>query len=222
LRDLQNGDVMDIPILCSFVLGDQADTVCDNLTKMILSQHSFNTSQKPDIFVSPLIRFFSSAFNIFPDIFDRSEFIPNDKSARDSAFFKACHSSVQRPYSIRPCEQNHSFPGAICKEKRQVGGSSVVWNGSDQVDSVFDLHKEERKFRSDVKETYRNSRILIIAKKRGHEQIVRSSGREKTGLIVQREISIRKGVSGSARNQHSGCYVITEGKIKLVGFLVVG
>jgi hypothetical protein len=84
------------------------------------------------------------------------------------------------------------------------------------------VRKRDRKFRSEVKETYMNTRILTTAKKRGHEQVVRSSGREKTGLLVQFEISIRKRVSGSARNQHGGCYVISEGKIKLMGFLVVG
>jgi hypothetical protein len=59
-------------------------------------------------------------------------------------------------------------------------------------------------------ETHINATIATILKKRGHEQIVRSSWREKIGLMVQFEISIRKEVLGSARIQHGGCYIMSE------------
>jgi hypothetical protein len=42
--------------------------------------------------------------------------------------------------------------------------------------------------------------------------------RKKLGLMVQFEISIRKEVSGSARIQHSGCYIMSEGKINIWAF----
>jgi hypothetical protein len=41
---------------------------------------------------------------------------------------------------------------------------------------------------------------------------VRLSWREKISLMIQFEISIRKGVSGSARIKHGGCYVMSKGK----------
>jgi hypothetical protein len=83
---------MDMTILCSVVLDDQVGTFRHNWIKTILSQHSFNISQKLDVLVSPLICVLSSASNHFTDILDRSEFISNARSARDTISFKACHS----------------------------------------------------------------------------------------------------------------------------------
>jgi hypothetical protein len=71
--------------------------------------------------VNPLICFLSSASNRFTDILDRSEFISNARSARDTISFKACHSSFS-PKFRSPIKRNHSVPNAICKEKRKGRG----------------------------------------------------------------------------------------------------
>jgi hypothetical protein len=67
-----------------------------------------------------------------------------------------------------------------------------------------------------------NARISITGKKRGDEQVVRSSWRVRIGFKIQFQFSIERKFSGSARIRHGGCYVMSKGKIKLVGFLVVG
>jgi hypothetical protein len=65
---------------------------------------------------------------------------------------------------------------------------------------VFNIYKEERKFKSGVRETYMHARIATTVKKRGHEQVVRSSWREKIGLMVQFENFYTKWGIGVSQN----------------------